>query len=74
MHFFKNTIKILTFALLIILTSCKAQYPDLEDGMYEEMVTDKGTIVCQLEFEKTPVTIMSWTFGWCVETSFDAKL
>jgi len=44
--------------LAIILCSCSsAPYPE---GVYAELETDKGRIVLQLEFEKTPVTVANF--------------
>jgi len=43
MTLLKTTIKVLALVLLLNLTSCKAQYPDLEDGIYAEIITSKGT-------------------------------
>lgn len=60
MHLLKNTIKISFLSLLISLTACKAQYPDLEDGIYAEFITTKGTMVAKLNYNKTPVTVANF--------------
>ncbi len=53
-------IKILSLAFLISLTSCKAQYPNLEDGMYAEFVTTKGVMVAKLNYKKVPITVANF--------------
>lgn len=60
MQLIKSTIKILFISLVISLTACKAQYPDLEDGIYAEFVTTKGVMVAKLDYNKTPVTVANF--------------
>ncbi len=60
MYLLKNTAKLILLFLFINLTSCKAQYPDLEDGIYAEFVTTKGTMLAKLTYEETPVTVANF--------------
>ena len=47
------------FSVALSLTACN-EYPDLEDGLYAEFVTNKGTFVTELYFEQTPITVASF--------------
>ena len=59
MGIFKNVISF-SAILLIGFSSCKAQYPELEDGIYAEFVTNKGIMVAKLHYEKTPITVANF--------------
>lgn len=52
--------KLLLLSLFFAVSSCNDQYPDLGDGIYAEFTTNKGTIICVLEHEKTPVTVANF--------------
>ncbi len=53
--------KIIIILLSIVIISCKpAKYADLDDGLYANMETNKGTILIKLEFEKTPITVANF--------------
>lgn len=61
MNIYKQTMKILVLALLMSVTSCEQQkYPDLEDGLYAEFVTNNGTMVAKLYYDKVPVTVANF--------------
>lgn len=47
-------------SLLISTVACKTAYPDLKDGLYAKLDTNKGIIFTQLEFEKTPITVANF--------------
>lgn len=56
----KNSLKLVLLVLLVTLSSCKEEYPDLEDGLYAEFVTNKGVMVAKLTADKTPVTVANF--------------
>ncbi|GAA4887122.1 peptidylprolyl isomerase [Flaviramulus aquimarinus] len=60
MYLFKNATKVLLLVLFISLASCKAQYPDLEDGIYAEFITNKGVMLAKLAEDKAPITVANF--------------
>lgn len=52
----------LVLLLTSITTACQTQntYPDLDDGLYAEFITNKGTMVAKLFYDKTPVTVANF--------------
>ncbi len=65
-----------TFLLsfLLFFNSCAEEYPKLDDGMYAEVKTNKGIILLQLEFQKTPVTVANFvSLAEGKNTKVDAK-
>jgi cyclophilin family peptidyl-prolyl cis-trans isomerase len=44
----------------LFLASCNSKNDNLTDGLFAEIETSKGTIIAQLEFEKTPVTVANF--------------
>jgi cyclophilin family peptidyl-prolyl cis-trans isomerase len=51
--------KKIVFAILVAtlaLGSCQSKYPDLDNGVYAEFITNKGTFVAKLYNEATPLT------------------
>lgn len=54
-------LKLSILILSLVIVSCKpAKYADLEDGMYADVVTNKGDILLKLEFDKTPITVANF--------------
>lgn len=52
----------LTFLVILFsLTSCKTtNYPDLGDGLYADVQTDKGNILLLLEYQNTPIMVSNF--------------
>lgn len=51
----------LVFALFAVtLFACQEQYPDLEDGIYAEFITNKGTFIAKFHHEQTPITVANF--------------
>lgn len=55
----KQTLLVLLLATLS-LASCEDKYPDLEEGIYAEFITNKGTFVAELFYEATPLTVANF--------------
>jgi len=58
-----RTMKKLSLLILILslgFVSCQNEYPDLEDGVYAEFITNKGTFVAKLNHEETPLTVSNF--------------
>ena len=56
----KKTLTALVVLLVLVNISCQERYPDLENGLYAEIVTSKGTMVAKLHYDKVPVTVANF--------------
>jgi len=50
----------LAISLLVAAVTASAQPGNLADGLYAEVETSRGTILLQLEFERTPLTVANF--------------
>lgn len=51
---------LLLCSVLMSFTACNEEYPELEDGMYAEFKTNKGSFIAELYYQETPMTVASF--------------
>jgi len=57
----KSIIKFTILLGVLVISSCKStSYPNLEDGLYADIQTDKGSILLNLTYEDTPITVANF--------------
>lgn len=56
----KRALTTIVVLLVLVNISCQEKYPNLEDGLYAEFVTNKGTMLAELYFDKVPVTVANF--------------
>jgi len=56
----KKQYYILIFLIVSISFSCVSTHPDLNDGLYAQLETNKGDILIDLTFKETPVTVANF--------------
>lgn len=47
-------------AIILTASSCEDKYPEMEDGIYAEFETSKGTMLAQLYYDQTPITVANF--------------
>ena len=50
----------ITLTIAIALLGCETKHPDLEPGLYADVVTPKGSIIIKLAYEKAPITVANF--------------
>ncbi len=51
---------LLVLAIILTASSCEDKYPDVEDGIYAEIETSKGTMLAELYYDATPATVANF--------------
>lgn len=55
----KHIYSIILFSSILI-SSCTSTHPDLNEGLYADIQTNKGDILINLTFKQTPVTVANF--------------
>ena len=50
----------LSFLIICLFIACNNQYPALDEGLYANILTEKGSIIIKLEIEKAPITVANF--------------
>ena len=50
----------ITLTIAIALLGCETKHPDLEPGLYANIITSKGSIIIKLEYKKAPITVANF--------------
>lgn len=50
----------LLFAMALVFAACDSKYKNLEDGIYADIETDKGSMIAQLYEEDAPLTVANF--------------
>ena len=50
----------LSFLIICLFIACNNQYPALDEGLYANILTEKGSIIIKLEIEKAPLTVANF--------------
>ena len=50
----------LLLTAIAIMVGCASQYPDLDNGLYADIETSKGSIIVSLAHDKTPITVANF--------------
>ncbi|MBX2828576.1 MAG: peptidylprolyl isomerase [Flavobacteriaceae bacterium] len=56
----KKLMLLAVFIIAVSFTACKSKYPNLDNGLYAEFVTNKGTFVAKFYEEATPLTVANF--------------
>ncbi len=56
----KNILSTFAMLLFAVFYACKEEKNNLPDGLYAKIETNKGTIIVQLDYENTPITVANF--------------
>lgn len=56
----ENSIMLALSVASLAFVSCKSNYPNLKDGLYADIQTNKGNVVVELFYKQTPTTVANF--------------